>query len=1469
MPLTRFHPLVQEWFKATFEGPSPPQAAGWPKIAAGSDTLICAPTGTGKTLTAFLSSIDTLFRRAAKGDLEDRVYVLYVSPLKALSNDIQKNLQEPLRGIYAAADASGVIAPEIRVAVRTGDTPAAERQAMLKRPPHILVTTPESLFILLTSRRGAEMLRFVETVIVDEIHALARDKRGAHLAITLERLDALCLAQDGRTLRPQRVGLSATQRPIERVAEFLVGQTDDAKPRRCELVNLGHVRKIEVEVEIPGSPLEAVCSHETWGECYDRLTELIKQNRTTLIFVNTRAMCERLAARLSERIGEEYVTSHHGSLSRDQRLKAEQRLKSGELKALVATASLELGIDIGSIDLVCQIGITSTIGMMMQRVGRSGHSLKSISRGKIFALTREELMTAAALCSSVRSGLMDVLHLPDKPLDILSQQVVAASATNEWSDDELYALMRRAYNYRALDRKEFDEIVHMLAEGFSRRRGHSAALIHYDGIGKRIHGRRGARLAAITSGGAIPDTADFDVVKEPEGIRIGSLNEDFAIESTAGDIFQLGNTSWKILKVESGRVRVEDAHGQPPSIPFWLGEAPSRSDELSAEISRLRGEIEKKLHESFDAAVAWTIEATGLPHPAADQLCAYLDGTRHALGAVPTTDTIILERFFDESGGMQLILHAPFGRRVNWAWGLALRKRFCRGFNFELQAAASENALLLSLGPQHSFPLADVFHYLRSGTFEELLIQAALEAAVFPTRWRWDACRSLALLRFGGGKKVPPNLMRMRSDDLMAAVFPHAAACPENLPGDREVPDHPLVREVLKDCLHEAMDSDGLRAVFERIEGNTIKMVARDTTEPSPLAIDILTSKPYTFLDDAPLEERRTQAVVMRRGLQRRDGDEMGALDASAIDRVRAEIRPEPTSADELHDTLMMSGYLTSSEADALARFSQALVLNGRAAFVQLHPEADALLIATERLPLFEAICPDVVAKPAVNVPERERGKEWTPDSALTEVLRGRLELLGPTTAVQLAEQMGLERSTIDAALIGLETQGIAMRGRFSKGEEAIEWCDRRLLARIHRYTLDRLRREIEPVTPRDFMRFLFDWQHAAPGTQQDGSHGVRAAVAQLQGLELPAVAWERDVLPARVNNYDRKWLDDLSLSGELVWGRRFPPLPDKETKHKGNVRRTPLGLWLREQNDLWLALAPFNGDASALSSSAQEVLEHLKRRGASFFQNITREKKLLPSHAEAALGELIANGWISADGVGGLRALMLPEQSKRNNRRMLRAMVERQRLRRASQPSLFNSPSSAPASIPNLRPVPRGIASLESAGRWSLLREDGGGLFEPPSQDELVEHVARQLLRRWGVVFHRVVAREPGLPPWRDILRVYRRLEARGELRGGRFVDGFSGEQYALPEAVEHLRTIRKRPLTGKHVALSACDPLNLVGIILPGDRLKQRASTRIVFRDGMAVAVREGGKLRLLEREADATAQHEIAAALVRRAI
>jgi ATP-dependent Lhr-like helicase len=1520
MPLSQFHPAVQNWFKAHFKAPSPPQAEGWPLIRSGRDTLICAPTGSGKTLTAFMACLDSLFRQGFEGTLRDETQIVYVSPLKALSNDIQKNLREPLEGIAAAAAEMGLLPPQIRVRVRTGDTPTAERLAMIKRPPHILVTTPESLFILLTAQKPREMLRTVRTVIIDEIHAVARDKRGAHLSLSLERLDALVRStppgQSDSLLdaeprgNVQRIGLSATQRPVELVADFLIGdrgqareavavnresnethgihaapQPSIARQDLVSIVNLGHLRRVELSLEIPNSPLEAVCSHETWGEVYERVTALIAQNRTTLIFVNTRRLCERLAAELSKRLGEDKVTSHHGSLSRAQRLKSEERLKSGELKALVATASLELGIDIGSVDLVCQIGNTSSIGTLLQRAGRSGHSLTGISRAKIFVLTREELMTGAALLSAIKRGYLDRLHIPEAPLDILAQQIVAASAGEEWNEDDLYALVRRSWNYRDLSRASFDQVVAMLAEGFSRRRGQKAALIRYDAVNRIISGRKGARLAAITSGGAIPDTGDYLVVQEPMGITVGTLNEDFAVESVPGDIFQLGNTSWKILKVEPGRVRVEDAHGQPPSVPFWLGEAPARSDELSQEVSRLREEIERRIGNGADleSAIAWTMDECDLERSAAEQLVMYLASSQKILGAIPTCGTLVLERFFDESGGMQLVLHSPFGRRINWGWGLALRKRFCRGFNFELQAAASENALLLSLGPQHSFPLEDVFRFLKPDSVEELLIQAMLDSPVFQTRWRWDASRSLALLRFSGGKKVPPALMRMRSDDLMAAVFPHAAACPENLDGDREIPDHPLVKEVVYDCLHEAMDVDGLRAVLRRIHDNTIRCVARDTTEPSLLAHEILTGKPYTFLDDAPLEERRTQAVFMRRGLERGDDAALGALDPAAIGRVRDEAWPSPQDPGETHDALMLHGYMLDAETHEWKEHLNALVASGRAT------RFNELWAATERVPLFQAVYPDVAPNPPVKVPELRAGTKTPgetpglqPDAALLEIVRGRMEAIGPATVARLSDEMKLPASQLEQALIGLETQGVVLRGYFeiaptretNSGQSAPEWCDRRLLARIHRYTLERLRKEIEPVSAADYMRFLFSWQHASPSAVAEGPQGVREVVEQLQGYEIPAVAWERDIFPSRVKGYDRRWLDALSHSGDVTWGRRFPALPDPEKRHSGLLRLSPIGLYLREQLDAWLSLAPpLPPEETHLSSAARQVLTLLRQRGAVFFQNLARDTKRLPIEIETALGELVAFGFVTGDGFGGLRALLIPPSKRakvnqKQRERMARRAARWNPLRGnplfRTHPTLESQGQGAPGAQPGFSV----LGAMQAAGRWSLFRNDPD-LFAKAESSDVIETVARTLLRRWGVVFHRVLARENGLPPWRDILRVLRRMEARGEVRGGRFVAGFSGEQYALPQAVEQLRSIRRAPPDGALITISGADPLNLAGIITPGDRVAARSKSRVVFRDGVPVAVREGKEVRILERDAAPAVRAAINAALMRKAM
>ena len=1411
--LTGFHPAIVRWFNTHFDAPSAPQVRGWPAIQSGRDTLIAAPTGSGKTLAAFLSCIDSLLRQALTEGLTDQTQVLYVSPLKALSNDVQKNLAQPLEEIGEILQGMGQDSPEIRVLVRTGDTPSSQRQAMVRKPPHILVTTPESLYILLTSEGGRAMLETVRTVIVDEIHAVAGNKRGSHLALSLERLEALA----GQ--RPVRIGLSATQRPIEEIARFLVGTGgNDAGGRSsskadnqpsCAIVDEGYRRSIDLGVELPGLPLSAVCSNETWEEIYDRLADLISQKRTTLVFVNTRRLAERLTFHLSKRLGEDNVTSHHGSLSKEQRLQAEQRLKAGELKALVATASLELGIDIGTVDLVCQIGSTHSIATLLQRVGRSGHSLAAMPRGRLFPLTRDDLVECAALLSQVRRSNLDLFLIPEKPLDILAQQIVATVATGEWAEDELFHLYQRAYPYRNLTRQEYDDVCRMLSEGFSTRRGRSAAYLHYDAVGRRFRARRGARLAAVTSGGAIPETADYDVIVEPQNTLVGTVNEDFAIESLPGDIFQLGISSWRILRVEPGQLRVEDAHGLPPTIPFWIGEAPSRTDELSSAVSWLRQQLSDLLPDTTKA-IRWLMEETGLDLPATEQLVEYIAAGKSALGVVPTQQTLVLERFFDESGGMQLVVHSPLGSRINRAWGLALRKRFCRTFNFELQAAASEDAIALSLGMEHSFPLEEVFSYLHPKTAKDVLVQALLAAPMFQTRWRWNTTRALAILRQLGGKKVPMPLQRMRADDLLAAVFPDSLACQENIVGDMEIPDHPLVQQTIGDCLVEAMDVEGFLRLLDQIVERRLELVARDTTEPSPFAHEILTAKPYAFLDDAPLEERRTQAVSMRRTLDFESPDELGQLDPEAIRRVREQAWPEVEDPDELHDALLVMGYLTEEEGAPWLNHFDPLTAEKRATRLKV-TEGHTLWIACERLPLFEAIFPDVNAEPPVRVPARELETTWSREEALRELVRGRLEALGPVTAASLAASLGVSERDIMSALIVLEAEGFALRGHFSATDKEMEWCDRRLLARIHRYTLDRLRQEIEPVSAADFIRFLMTWHHVDPEYRLDGPMGLVAVLELLEGFEVPSAAWEAHILPSRLANYNPSWLDQLSLSGELAWARLYPSV-ESNGRRAGATRSSPIALVFRDNLDTYLALgSAAQVQSSHLSGVAGQVFEYLQQRGACFVQELVQATRQLPPEVEKGLGELAARGLITCDGFDGLRALISPAR----NRSLHRRRAQRQH---------------GVALLPRQR---------SAAGRWSPLQRLPDAAIDRAEQ---VEVVARQLLRRYGVVFHRLLLREGTTPPWRELVRVYRRLEARGEVRGGRFVAGFSGEQYALPEAVQQLRAIRRKKPEGTLVTVNGADPLNLVGILTPGQRVPSLPSNRITYRDGVPIELTIG---------------------------
>jgi ATP-dependent Lhr-like helicase len=1445
------HPLVQEWFVSKFSTPTEPQEQGWPHILAGRTTLISAPTGSGKTLAAFLICIDRLVRKALSGDLTDRTEILYVSPLKALGNDIQKNLEGPLGEITTLAGQKGLLMPEIRAAVRTGDTLAHERQRMLKRPPHILVTTPESLYILLTAQKSRSILAGVNTIIVDEIHAVADDKRGAHLALSLERLDALNGALNSsdygsaNSQRAVRIGLSATQKPIEAVAHFLTGNN---RPDPV-VVNVGHKRVMDLAVEVPGQELGPIASNELWDEIYDRIVKLVEEHRSTLVFVNTRRLAERIAFNLAERMGESVVGAHHGSLARKLRLEAETKLKNGELKVLVATASLELGIDIGHVDLVIHIGSPRSIGVALQRFGRAGHWRGAVPKGRFFPTTRDELLECAALVRSIQHGELDRLMIPEAPLDILAQQIVALCSAEEWGEDELFELIKGAYPYRDLDRKDFDDLLCMLADGIASQRGRFGAYLYRDRVNRRLKARRGARMIAIMNGGAIPETALYTVVAEPEGTVVGTLHEDFAVESLKGDIVLLGNMSWRIRRIEgAGRILVEDAHGAPPSIPFWLGEAPGRTEELSHQLGELRqaisdlapntvpGFVNQKSPEVLNA-VEWLKRECGLDDSGAEQAIEYVVTGRTVLGAVPTSNTIIAERFFDEGGGMQLIVHAPFGARINKAWGLSLRKRFCVSFNFELQAAATDNGVNIALAEQHSFPLADVFHFLHENTVKEVLQQAALLSPLLETRWRWDANRALALLRYWNGKKIPLQIQRTRSADLLASVFPDVAQCQENADGPIQVPDHPLLREVMKDIFQEAMDLQGLKDVLRKIRSGEIKCIAVDTPVPSVFSHEILNSNPYAFLDDAPLEERRARAVEMRRTLPESVLQEVGALDPAAIAEVRADAWPDVRDADELADTLHTLVALPEdfeppdgrSPVEAWQGFFNSLRQSNRVSRVRVSsvaqvemtaPPIEAITwfwVTAEKAKAFRAIYPD--AQFEDQLPSVE-GETPSPEDALKAMVTGWLMHLGPTTAAALAALLHLPVAEIEKTLLRIETSGLVLRGNFDKAlSEETQWSERRLLARIHRLTLGTLRKQIEPVTAATFMRWLLRWQHVAPGSQARDEHGTLQVLRQLQGFEIPASAWERHVLARRINNYEPRLLDQLCLTGAVGWGR-LSPHPAMLEDSSGSVRRVvptsvaPITFFVRDEAD-WMALPGIRSahhdseqEVRGLGPGAREVLTFLRTRGASFFADIVRGTGKLKAEIETALWELVAAGLVTADGFDNLRALIDPK-------------------RRSGQGS------------------GKSIRPRHSAGRWSLLHPSHG-----EDSGRSVESVCRVLLERYGVVFRELLARESMLPRWRDMLITFRRLEDRGEIRGGRFISGFIGEQFALPVAVESLRAMKNLPLTGDIITISAADPLNLAGIVVPGERVPAISGKHLSFKDGVLVETPETAPLSMAGR-------------------
>ena len=1422
-----FHPQVQRWFETTYDSATDCQESAWPAIQNQRDVIVAAPTGSGKTLAAFLAVIDELVQLGVdQGEVPAGTHVVYVSPLKALSYDIERNLEAPLDGIREHLANSGYGDIHIQSGVRTGDTTQSERQKMAKNPPHILVTTPESLYLLLTSVSGRKMLGSVRRLIIDEIHSLVSNKRGAHLSLSIARLEAMLATS------PVKIGLSATQKPIGRVASFLTGK----QQHNCVIVNSGHIRKWDLKIEVPSRPLESVMSTESWQETYRNIANLVENHQTTLIFVNTRRHVERASRHLAELIGKEHVGSHHGSLSKEHRFDVEQKLKSGSLKVLVATASLEMGIDIGDIDLVCQIASPRSIAVFLQRVGRSGHTLGKIPKGILFPTSRDELVESAALFKAVNDGELEALEICHSSLDALAQQIVAEVSARDWNIDDLYQCFLTAYPYRNITLDCFHEILQMLSEGFSLRWGRRGAYIYLDAVNRMVRARAGARIAAATNAGVIADQFDYDVILEPEDIRIGTVNEDFAFESLVGDIFQLGNMSYRVRRVEKGFVRVEDARGQPPNIPFWLGEGRGRSTELSRAVSDLREYVCECLNEkNLNEVVSLVQVYCQIDSHVSAQIVEYLAASKRALGVIPTRKTIVFERFFDEMNDWHLVIHSVFGSRLNRAWGLALRKRFCVRFNFELQAAALEDNFVLSLGPTHSFALDEVKGYVKRSTASTVLRQAVLGAPMFGVRWRWVASAALAVLRFRNGKKVPPPFQRNDSEDLLSVIFPDQLACQENIAGPVEIPDHPLVNQTLTDCTKELMDLDGFESLLDKIERGRISVVCRDLSEPSPLAQEVLTAKPYAFLDDAPAEERRTLAVQSRRYLNSSDVTEYDMLDKEVIERLCEQAWPDPTNMEEMHDTLVSLGYMNSSEAVSqteshLCQFSEKL---WQSFFEQLVADKRAtrlttrsgyeLWVAAERLDEMKLVHPNCEITPQIESASIVSKSVVDSSDALVSLIRGRMELVGPATTSRIAQSIDLPVATVEMALVRLESEGSVMKGNFMGNSEQSEWCERHFLSRIHKTTISGLRNQIKPINTAEYIRYLTQWLRLDHDSMGEGPDALGHVLEKMEGYEATAGVWESELLPARIFGYTPELLDFLGASGSIVWTRLSVPQSSKSNsdeqrkpiRYGSSIRSIPLTFLRRSYLKNWNVLTGNrNQGTPVFSGFARQIQEALQEHGPMFYSEILEEIRQMPEHLEEGLVELFATGIATCDHYGGVRALLTPREERRHQARFKHSYS----------------------------------SGVQNSGRWSLLVGTTTKPAVKTTQTEANQYAAAVLLRRYGVVFRALLAKEGRyFPAWSDLRTIYRKMEDRGEIRGGRFVSNVVGEQFALPEAVDILRSVRKQKPDGKSLTIHASDPLNMTGILDSGPRVSAHTTTYLVYRDGQLITVAGSGGSRV----------------------
>ena len=1458
--LDGFHPAVQRWFAGRFGTPSRVQELGWPVIGeaqkgAGHDVLLCAPTGSGKTLAAFMWAINRLVVEAEHGALPDQISVLYVSPLKALANDIRINLEDPLAGVRSVADQSGLDLATIRAGLRTGDTPAGERAAMLRRPPHILVTTPESLFILLTSPRFRQKLRAVRYVIVDELHAIAGNKRGAHLMLTLERLEHL--VRRGDLPRPARIGLSATLNPIETLAAFLAGaEVADDGTRNVRPIRIVRAdddpRQLDLRVIAPGPELGSLATHQHWEAMYDALAALIREHRTTLVFTLSRRWAERIALALQKRVGPDAVMAHHGSLARIERLQAEQRLKRGELKAIVATSSLELGIDVGAVDLVCQVDSPKSIAAAVQRIGRSGHHLGGTPKGRFFALTIDDLLECAAAVRAARHGHLDEVEIPAGCLDVAAQQIIAlATDQEEISETELLNMLRSVQNFAGLEPPALQQLILEMSAQLPERIQGANPKIFYDQVNRRVRARRGARLAAITSGGTIPESGNLDVVIASESRKIGDVEEDFAQESSRGDIFSLGSMPWRVLGISKNRFLVEPAPGMAPSLPFWQTEAAGRSPALSTELCDLRREIAAFIANSGDddGASSWLESECALEPEAAKQAVAYIRRGLAALNALPDENTLVVERFFDGLGGTQIVIHSPWGIRLNRGFGLALRKRLCQSFDFEIQASAIDDAILLALNSRHSFPLEHILEMVNSQNVREVLEQALLDAPMFEVRFRHVATRALSIMRSGRGSKVPAWIQRLRSQELITALFPQRNACLDNRPPAVILPDHFIVNETMRECLEETADISRLEALLRGLNDGSIRPVMVDSIAPSVFAHRVLLAWDYSFLDDGERANRRSRTVTMNRAMAEdvfRSENLAELLSAEAVEQVTQEIRGRATSTqarncDELYELIRTHGWISCDEikertaADGAAMLA-ALESDGRVCRVRLgHHDSPEVAIATEDLALFSTVYPDSLPPPGwdegAEVDRFTSSDERSGHSSgVQEIVRRALVTSGPTLAVDLAQRLRLPADDILPALMALEAGGSIFRGHFttvrsgnggsSEAQAAgVQWCDRHVLERIHRQTLNLLRSAVEPCNDAEFVAFRLKWNRIGDAHQGAGVDGVRRTLEQMSGLAFAPDLWERVILPARVADYRAEHLDLLCMSGEFAWvAAPFHDESDVNREFPATVAFLP-----RRARCYW---PPSEMPADSRAQMVAEVLSHF---GAQHLDQIAERANLSERDTLTALWRLAAAGMVSNDSFAPLRLLAVEPDAARliSNRPSQREPSRRDAALRAR---LQSSLSGRWSIVAQLKPgaTPAKVAETHDAHGPDIARE-----------------IALILLRRHGILAREMMALEQFEISWQQILFALRRLEYAGIIRRGWFVRALSGEQYAMPEALEMLRSDRQTKETGQPTVISAVDPANPFGVLLPGCGVAREPGNLLVVQHGRVIVSLAGRAL------------------------